>query len=199
MDDRTFPSVHVRHNLEGLLGLLPPGYLLSFAASAIGEPLGTAGDVSLYMRSRMPGILGLTYRASDLTADDRQAIAEEIARYKQIRDTVREASGRVLTPQAGSSPPPWDAVEEVSPSGDAVVFAFQNDRSDPIFTVQPDGLDAEARYLVTDADGRVVGSATGRELMEDGVTIEASPASAAHVLHLQRQEPAGVVGLRLAR
>ena len=31
MDDRTTPSVKVRHNIQGLSALFPPGYLLSFA------------------------------------------------------------------------------------------------------------------------------------------------------------------------
>jgi hypothetical protein len=35
MDDRTAPSVHVRHNLEGLATAFPPAYLLSFVTSAV--------------------------------------------------------------------------------------------------------------------------------------------------------------------
>ena len=31
MDDRTTPSVKVRHNIQGLSALFPPAYLLSFA------------------------------------------------------------------------------------------------------------------------------------------------------------------------
>ena len=39
MDDHTAPSVHVRHNLEGLSTVFPPAYLLSFVTDHITEPL----------------------------------------------------------------------------------------------------------------------------------------------------------------
>ena len=55
MDDRTAPSVHVRHNVEGLSAVFPPAYLLSFLTDHEGEPLHDSPDISLYVRSRMAG------------------------------------------------------------------------------------------------------------------------------------------------
>ena len=130
MDDRTGPSTHVRRNLEGLMTFFPPSYLLSFAINEGNEPLADAPDLPLYLRSRMPGILGLTYRAADLTDDDQLALSREISLFKKLRDVQRDASGTLLTAQAAPAGggPSWDAVQELSRStGDAVIFAFQVD------------------------------------------------------------------------
>ena len=62
MDDRTTPSVNVRHNAEGLSAVFPPAYLLSFLTDHDGEPLHDAADMPLYVRSRMAGALRLCFR-----------------------------------------------------------------------------------------------------------------------------------------
>ena len=51
MDDRTSPSSHVRHNLEGLTFAFPPAYLLSFLIDADGEPIAGAEDLPLLMHA----------------------------------------------------------------------------------------------------------------------------------------------------
>lgn len=188
MDDRSFPASHVRHNVEGLITFFPPAYLLSFAMSAIDEPLSGALDLSLYMRSRMPGVLGLTYRSSDLTDNDDDAIAREIALYKRLRNLTGSASGRLLTDQVTGDVPAWDVIQETdSASGGIVIFAFQNDEGVQGVVVQPEGLDRGADYVVTGADGTLVGSGTGAQMMADGVTIYRSAESAAHVLVFEKQ------------
>jgi alpha-galactosidase len=191
MDDRTSPAVHVRHNLEGLTTFFPPAYLLSFAISGAGEPLSGAPDLSLYLRSRMPGILGLTYRAAELTEEDQIGLAREIAIYKSIRDIQRDASAMLLTEQAASTGgPAWDVIEQLSAAtGEAVIFAFQQDRAIPSVAVQPRGLNPEALYTITTADGQHLGRARGDELTRDGITIEESFASAAHILVLRPDRP----------
>lgn len=187
MDDRTGPAVHVRHNLEGLTTFFPPAYLLSFAVNDVGEPLAGAPDLSLYLRSRMPGILGLTYRAAELTEEDQAGLASEIAVYKSIRDIQREASAILLTAQAqASGGPAWDVIQELSSAtGESVLFAFQQDAAIPAVAVQPRGLTPEAIYTITRANGGDLGSARGEDLMRDGITVDESPESAAHVLVLR--------------
>ena len=59
MDDRTAPSVHVRHNIEGLSALFPPAYLLSFVTDHDGEPLHDAPDLSTLCFDRMEVALGV--------------------------------------------------------------------------------------------------------------------------------------------
>jgi alpha-galactosidase len=187
MDDRTGPSVHVRHNLQGLSTFFPPAYLLSFAMSYAGEPLPDAPDLSLYLRSRMPGILGLTYRAAELSEADQFGLAREIALYKSIREVQRDASAILLTRQAASEGgPAWDVIQELSATtGEVVIFAFQHDGGTSAVAVQPRGLVPEAIYTVTTADGMPLGSARAEELMADGFTIYESPESAARVFVLR--------------
>ncbi|MDO8834954.1 MAG: alpha-galactosidase, partial [Vicinamibacterales bacterium] len=66
MDDQSAPSAHVRHNIEGLSQIFPPAYLLSFLMAGPEEPVVDAPDLLLYARSRMPGMLGLCFRAGEL-------------------------------------------------------------------------------------------------------------------------------------
>lgn len=188
VDDHTEPAVHVRHNLEGLGAIFPPAYLFSFVIDYATEPLHNAPDLPLYMTSRMPGILGLTFRVDELDDADQAAMRRQIAIYKSIRDTLSDASAVLLTDQAAEeSGPPWDAVEEVIPSsGEALVFAYQNDPASASVTLQPAGLLADSDYEVTMAEGTTVGTAKGADLMS-GLTIDGAAGSASHVLILRPQ------------
>lgn len=195
MDDRSFPSAHVRHNIEGLIAFFPPAYLLSFVMSGLVERLPGAPDLPLLMRSRMPGVLGLTYRLTELTEADEDGIAAEVALYKRLRDGLRQGSGRLLTEQVAGGAPSWDAVQVRSgSSGTVTVFAFQNDAGVPSVLVQPEGLDSGATYLIRQSDGAVVGSAVGADIIDNGLTIDESPASAAHIVVLEKQAGNGLAG-----
>ena len=197
VDDRTFPAVHVRHILQGAMTFFPPAYLLSFMVEGSGEPLLDAPDLPLYMGSRMLGILGLTYRAADLSERDRDAIAGQIAVYKKLRLILRDASGRLLTEQAAPDEgPAWDGLQQLaSTSGDVVMLAFQNDAAVPRVTLRPERLESDAIYLVTRADGTLVGSATGADLMADGIELDGTVESSAHVLLLQKSPATPAAGL----
>lgn len=186
MDDRTSPAVHVRHNLEGLLTFFPPAYLLSFVLND-NEPIVDSPDLGLFLRSRMPGILGLTYRSSHLTEADRDRLSAEIAVYKDLRDIIANSSGMLLTEQAErENGPPWDVVLELRhDSPEAVIFAFQNDRAVPSVTVRPRGLDPNVIYEIATQEGESLRTATGAELMEGGLDIDESFESAAHILRLR--------------
>lgn len=184
MDDRTAPSVHVRHNVEGLSAVFPPAYLLSFVTDQSDEPLHDSPDLPLYFRSRMTGALGLCFKAGDLGEADQAQMANEIEIYKAYRDTLGIASGALLTAQASAdNGPPWDVLQETA-SGDQVllVHAFQNDGGVRKITVKPSGLDASTTYDVRSVDAGQLGTATGDELMTNGIDVLQSPASAAHIL-----------------
>ena len=51
----------------------------------------------------------------------------------------------------------------------------------------PVGLRPDATYDVESVDTGVLGTATGAELMADGITVVQSPDTAAHILILRRQ------------
>src|SRR5262249_11331160 len=101
VDDRTAPSAHVRHNVEGLSAVFPPAYLLPFLVDSQTDPLHGAPDLLLYLRSRMEGAFGLSLRAGQFTAAESAAVAHEIDLYKTLRDGMGAAGGAaMLTAQA---------------------------------------------------------------------------------------------------
>jgi len=190
MDDRTAPSVHVRHNLEGLAAVFPPAYLLSFVTDHDDEPLHDAPDLPLYFRSRMGGALGLCFRTADFNGDDAAEIAHEIAIYKNVRSTLSVAAGALLTPQAAvTNGPDWDVLQAAAPDGDAVVvYAYQSDESADTFNIRPADLQPDAIYSVRSIDVGLLGTETGGELMATGVEVVQSPNTAAHILVLIAQQ-----------
>jgi alpha-galactosidase len=186
MDDRTSPSEHVRHNLEGLTFAYPPSYLLSFLIDAPDDPIAGNGDLALAIRSRMPGILGLTYRATEIDPDTAEQLREEIARYKRIRSTIARANATLLTSQAPVDVDSWDVLQEIADDGvTGVIFAFKASTTEGRTIVKPRSLVADATYDVESFDVGLLGSARGDVLMADGIEINHVPAmSRAHVIVL---------------
>src|SRR4051812_17593883 len=189
MDDRTAPSVHVRHNLQGLSSVFPPAYLLSFVTDHDAGPLHDAPDLPLYFRSRMAGALGLCFRSDSFTEDENAEMAHEIDIYKATRDTVGDAAATLLTRQAGPDDgPTWDVLEERSAdTGEIVLTAVQSDAGTSTVNVKPADLDETTSYQVQSVDSGILGTATGAALMSGGIDILESPNSAAHILIITRQ------------
>jgi hypothetical protein len=184
MDDRTAPSVHVRHNIQGLMAAFPPEYLLSFVIDHADEPVYGASDMSLYFRSRMAGALGLCFLSANFSEGELAEISHEVEIYKLLRLTVTDGAGALLTVQAGSEEgSEWDISQASAPGGEALVlYAFQGDEGAPQVNVKPTGLRAGATYRVRSVDLGLIGEATGADLMDEGIDLLASPNSAAHIL-----------------
>jgi alpha-galactosidase len=184
MDDRTTPATKVRHNIQGLSLLFPPGYLLAFAMDDHQERLRESPDVSLVLRSRMSAILGLCFRTGEFSEDDAASIRREIATYKELRTTLSTGAGTLLSGQAAAGTgPAWDVFQN-APTGDGpiVVWAVQADAAVGETIVRPVGLRAKSQYEVRSIDAGLLGIASGAELMTHGVAVVASPLTAAHVL-----------------
>jgi alpha-galactosidase len=185
MDDRSVPSVHVRHNIEGLSAAFPPAYLLSFVMDYRDESLHSASDMPLYFRSRMTGALGLCFRTGEFDESDLVQMTSQIDTYKAIRRNLRLAAGALLTPQADSiRGPAWDVLQTIPPGNRdwIIIGAFQWDEAETEITVRPVALRPLAIYEVWSVDTGLLGSGTGADLMETGIDIIASPRSAAHLL-----------------
>ena len=187
MDDRTAPSVNVRHNLEGLSAVFPPAYLLSFVTDHDTEPLQGATDLSLYFRSRMAGALGLCFRSDSFDEGEMNSMAREIAIYRAMRDTMSVAAAALLTDQAApAGGPQWDVLQETaSATGQSLLCAYQSDSGSSSFNVKPTGLMDGATYEVTSVDTGGLGTATGADLMANGIDLVQSPNTAAHILLLR--------------
>ena len=187
MDDRTAPSVHVRHNVEGLGAVFPPAYLLSFLTSPSTEPLQAAPDLPLYARSRMTGVLGLCFKAADLSAADTTHLQAEVAIYKSNRATLNGATSQLLTAQARATKggPTWDVLQETAMSGKQIIlYAFQSDPSVTKINVKPSGLSAQTLYEVRSVDTGVLGVSKGADLSAQGIDIFQSRTSTAHLIVL---------------
>jgi alpha-galactosidase len=184
MDDRTAPSVHVRHNIQGLSAVFPPAYLLSFVTDHDTEPLHDAPDLSLYFRSRMGGALGLCFRGDSFTEDENAGMAREIAIYKAARATIAMSAGSLLTKQATPDDgPSWDVLQESTAGhGSVVLSAVQSDTGVQTINVKPTDLEPATTYQVESVDTGLLGTATGAALMTQGIDVVQSPASAAHML-----------------
>jgi hypothetical protein len=194
MDDVTAPSSHVRHNLEGLGVIFPPAYLLSFVTNGALEPARDgSGGRALEFRSRMSGMLGLTWRSGEFGDEELEQIAAEIAMAKAIRGAVPAAASFMLTDQArADGGGEFDAVQLFSPAArTAAVFVYASDSVD-WFTIRLKGLEAETRYLISTVWGEALAEATGADLMSRGVDIiNASDSGAQVVLVTPRAVDAG--------
>ena len=186
MDDRTSPATHVRHNLEGLSSLFPPGYLLSFVMDDTTAPLAQSSDSVAEFRSRMPGVLGFAYRSPGLLPRITDELMQAITDYRQFRDILQDADAFLLSEQAPSTAPGWDALEELNAAtGDAVLFAYQQQDANDRVLLHPHGLRPDATYAVWSLDGGDLGTSRGDDLMRDGIEIVQGRTSQAHVLILR--------------
>jgi alpha-galactosidase len=184
MDDRTAPSVHVRHNLQGLSAVFPPSYLLSFVTNHEDESIYDSSDLSLYVRSRMEGALGLCFLSGEFSESDAAELSHEIEIYKSTRRTLSVAASTLLSSQASAEDgPSWDVLQQTAADGQEVLlYAVQSDDGVQKTNVKPTGLDADATYDVRSVDTGSLGSATGADLMTNGIDILQSPNTAAHIL-----------------
>jgi len=191
LDDRTYPALRVRHVTEGLLGIFPSPYLLTFAlamAESIDE--GRMDDASYVLRSRMSGQLGLSLVLADLDEGARADASRQIALYKQIRPIMQDSSAFLLSKQATAYADQgwsgWDVIEHVSRrTGEAVILAFDSVDGPTSVTVYPKALRTDAIYDVESADYGVLGSSSGPELMAQGIEVLTSSISRGHVMILR--------------
>jgi len=189
MNDRSAPGSLVRRNAQGLSLVFPPAYLFSFVTQQdASETLTQTADISLIVRSRMLGALGMSFAFPGISVTDE--VASELAIYKRIRSILTRAAGALLSEQAAlEGGPPWDVFQTTTASGDAsLLFAFQGDRGSGGLRVVLGSLDPEAHYAVESVDAGPLGIASGTDLMIEGIEIFPSPHTAAHILILTRVE-----------
>jgi alpha-galactosidase len=183
MDDRTTPADHVRHNLEGLSTVFPAPYLLSYVMPHESEPMAGAPDMPMLMRSRMPGVLGLSVDFDTLDPLDRELIYQDLVVASVVKEIQSEAATYLLTPQAGSSPD-WEVLQQQSTaSGRGVLFAFDRGRSSRV-SVRLRQLDRGTLYQIGSLDRGRLGVASGAALMDEGLDIRSAPESSAQVITL---------------
>jgi alpha-galactosidase len=192
VDDHTFPSSRVRHNLQGLAVMLPTAYLSAFTLSTMEEPVvdDPNSDLRTVLRSRMEGALGISWQGQFMSEGTRAALSREFALYKLIRPIMQGGSSFLLSSQVLQYPDlpysGWDVVEHLQPqTGDAALLAFDTPDAPETFSVRPKGLRPTALYEVESADLGVIETAFGDELMASGIVFQASGISHSHLLILR--------------
>jgi hypothetical protein len=132
----------------------------------------------------MEGALGLCFLSGPLSEGDVADISREIAIYKSTRGAQSVAASALLTRQASAeNGPAWDVVQQTASGGrEVLLYAVQSDDGVRKVNVKPAGLDAAATYSVRSVDSGTLGTATGADLMANGIDILQSPNSAAHIL-----------------
>ena len=122
----------------------------------------------------MTGRLGFELHPKDMTAEEIAFAKAAVADYKRIRPVVQRGDlYRLVSPYEK----PLSALEYVH-DGNAVVFALGlKDIGEHIETLKLRGLDAEAKYSISEIDcgerlhAESPKATTGRELMEKGLVV----------------------------
>ena len=139
-------------------------------------------------RSRTPGILGPAYHRFLMTGDLSTQMADEVRRYKSVRNTLGRASGTLLSlqvPAAAEAPDRWDVVQEVADDRrSAVIFAFKAHDDDGRLRVRAQNLLPDVMYEATSMDVGTLGTKSGADLMVDGIELNHAGGSSAHVVTL---------------
>ncbi len=135
----------------------------------------------------MPGVLGLCFRSADFSEVDTELIKAEVAAYKSIRPLTRRASPVLLTDQVQvDATTGWDAIEFVSGSN-VVLFAYRSADATEQATLHLKGLSREATYEISSYQEGPLATATGAQLMDDGIQLDTTPGSMSHLLILKRE------------
>ena len=115
---------------------------------------------------------------------------------KDLEAITHPAIGEEFLRRVAASPPDAVVVHDVpllveSTRGyqyDAViVYAYQSGDASETITVRPADLQPDATYAVRSVDTGALGTATGADLMANGVEVLQSPNTAAHILVLRTQ------------
>ncbi len=125
------------------------------------------------LRSGMMGMLTVMLDTNAWTPEQHAAAKAEFALYKaKLRPLVRDADLYHVSPRPDGMQ--WDGVEYFDPArGSGVVYAFRGSTvSEGQHTFLLQGIHAERQYRLHYQDGSAADvSASGRELLEHGITV----------------------------
>jgi alpha-galactosidase len=191
MDDRTAPASHVRYNLDGLLAAFPAPYLFSYVMAHPDEPIQGNDDIAMLVRSRMPGVVGITADLGALDERERNELTQQIDLVKRLREGLGNTTTYVLTPQTRERGQ-WRVVQEVSRvTRTSAIFAYTG--SGGSVRVMLREIEREATYELRSADRGRLGLLRGADLIDDGLEIRVAAESSAQVLLLEPVAAAGRV------
>lgn len=143
----------------------------------------TPTSVDFAARVAMPGMFGLSGDLASLSPAQLARLGQHVAFYKQWRTFIADAVAHLLTPprplEDGAG---WAAIQlQGSKDGASLLFVYRlNDAaSKQRFSLRT--LNAARRYALA-TDERALGTATGKQLMDEGVVVDIPTANGAQVI-----------------
>lgn len=170
----------------GATYLFPPEICSHWTVKTSGDNK-TMDDETVFT-ANMLGHLGLSGKISQWNTGTRQIASERIALYKKIRSLISKSDVYHLTRQTNASlPRSSQAVLYADPASEkALLFAFH--AGDPAMeqTFHLRGLNADRKYrLVMPADYGPERTVSGKELIDDGLTIKFPHVGASVIVQLE--------------
>lgn len=130
-----------------------------------------------HMRVAMLHTTGYSHPLEQYDARTLDAMREQIAFYKEhVRDAIRGGAYYRLTPQADRSGQGagWNAFQYAKrdETGEGCLFVFRLSNGEAAARIVLEGLEADQRYALQDADTGATIVRTGAELMGEGLSFD---------------------------
>lgn len=138
-------------------------------------------------RVPMNGQFGISSQVFDWPPDLLRHAADNVARYKQIREVISNGDVYHLTQQPDhNSPVGWMAIQYITRRGEkSVLLAYRMVDDDPVQMFQLRGLDPNANYHVS-GDQQPPQDMTGDALMNKGISVALKEPWSATIIELQQ-------------
>ncbi len=181
LSDETDPSYRVRNHVIGASYAFPAEYLNSWIVESYFEHFGDVEEkpdlLRAWLRSRMLGAFGISREIGDLTPEVRDAIQDEIKRYKETRTILAKGRMYRLFPQSEldqhlEPPEEPDAVQFYDPNTrSGLMYLFQGSEPWSARRVLLKGLNPNFTYQVESDRKDISFAQIGRVLMSQGITF----------------------------
>jgi alpha-galactosidase len=164
---------------------VPPSMCECYVENRTGKTLGT---FKYMLRSGMMGWFTLMADATHWSPEQRAAAKYEFANYKKnLRPLIQQADLYHVSERPDGKR--WDGMQYYdAKTGRGLLFAFRGTTGEKSFQFRLKGLDPDARYELTCEDkSSPTTIKTGRELLDEGVTIELAEPENSELIYIVRQ------------
>jgi alpha-galactosidase len=193
LSDASTPSVHVRNNMEIACYIYPASYNAAWILRD-DETLSESDPIVIdsIVRSRMMGLFGmgtltgkLSERISLLPQTIQDGIRRNIPHYKSFRHLLAQHAWH-LSPQKREADQ-WQAMEFSAWDGnEAVTLIFRGSSPIGANRICLRGLIDEAEYQVSLNDAAIKLIASGKVLMDQGLTVNLNKKEASEIIRIRR-------------
>jgi len=193
--DTSFPSWRVRANAMACATVFPSGYNASWIVREDKEFFGYEHphEIDGGIRSRMLGLFGvgtlngqMSQRASLYPPKVVERLKVNIQAYKSYRHLLMQQLSFPFQPY-GKSPQGWEAVQFTDDAGEeAVLICFRSASSQAVSQLPLSRLLPDATYSVSFTDGGTEESATGKQLMTNGLLVTLAQKDSSEIVRLKR-------------